>query len=302
MKRRSKYEGLQKRKAIAGYLFILPFIIGFLAFMVKPFFQSLYMSLCTVEVSAQGFTNHFEGIKNFKEAFTVDVDFSRLLTEELSRMWVNIIAIIVFSFFAALLLNQKFKGRAFVRGVFFLPVILSSGVIIGVEYDNPLMAAMRDVIEMNGGDGTSITDTIKNVLNVSGVGNSVFQTVFDIIDSIYDVVLASGIQIIILLSGLQTISNSMYEAASIEGCTAWESLWKITFPMISPLLLVNAVYTIVDFCMRTDNQVIEKIQEVMLAQLKYGPASAMAWIYFGIVMAVIALVSFILSKVVYYYD
>jgi ABC-type sugar transport system permease subunit len=217
-------------------------------------------------------------------------------------MLINVPAIIVFSFFAALLLNQEFKGRAFVRGIFFLPVILSSGVILGVEYDNPIMAEMRDVIEMNGGEAISITDTIKEILNTSGVGNRVFQVVFDIIDGIYDVVLASGIQIIIFLSGLQTISKSMYEAASIEGCTSWESLWKITFPMISPLLLVNLVYTIVDFCMRTDNQVIKKIQDIMLAKLSYGPASAMAWIYFGIVMAIIGLTSFILSKVVYYYD
>ena len=302
MKRRSKYEGLQKRKAIAGYLFILPFIIGFLAFMVKPFFQSLYMSFCDVQVGPGGFTNVYWGLKNFVEAFTVDLTFTRLLTEELTRMAINVPAIIVFSFFAALLLNQEFKGRAFVRGVFFLPVILSSGVILGVEYDNPIMAQMRDVIEMEGATGVSITDTIKEVLNVSGVGNSVFKVVFDIIDRIYDVVLASGIQIIIFLSGLQTISKSMYEAASIEGCTSWESLWKITFPMISPLLLVNLVYTIVDFCMRTDNQVIKKIQEIMLAKLSYGPASAMAWIYFGIVMAIIGLTSFILSKVVYYYD
>ena len=302
MKRRSKYEGLQKRKAIAGYLFILPFIIGFLAFMVKPFFQSLYMSLCDVQVGPQDFTNVYIVLKNFIEAFTVDLTFTRLLTEELSRMAINVPAIIVFSFFAALLLNQEFKGRAFVRGVFFLPVILSSGVILGVEYDNPIMAQMRDVIEMEGATGVSITDTIKEVLNVSGVGNSLFQKVFQIIDGIYDVVLASGIQIIIFLSGLQTISKSMYEAASIEGCTSWESLWKITFPMISPLLLVNLVYTIVDFCMRTDNQVIRKIQDIMLAKLSYGPASAMAWIYFGIVMAIIGLASFILSKVVYYYD
>jgi len=302
MKRRSKYEGLQKRKAIAGYLFILPFIIGFLAFMVKPFFQSLYMSLCDVQVGPGGFTNVYWGLKNFIEAFTVDLTFTRLLTEELSRMLIHVPAIIVFSFFAALLLNQEFKGRAFVRGVFFLPVILSSGVILGVEYDNPIMAEMRDIIELNGGNAISITDTIKEVLNTSGVGNKVFQVVFDIIDKIYDVVLASGIQIIIFLSGLQTISKSMYEAASIEGCTSWESLWKITFPMISPLLLVNLVYTIVDFCMRTDNQVIKKIQDIMLAKLSYGPASAMAWIYFGIVMAVIGLTSFILSKVVYYYD
>lgn len=302
MKRRSKYEGLQKRKAIAGYLFISPFIVGFLAFMVKPFFQSLYMSFCTVDISSKGFTNVFEGLENYIHAFTIDVEFTRLLTEELGRLAINTIAIMIFSFFVALLLNQQFKGRAFVRGIFFLPVILSSGVIIGVEYENELMASMRDVIELNGGDGTSITDTIKEILNISGVGNSVFNVVFDIVDGIYDVVLASGIQIIIFLSGLQTISKSMYEAASIEGCTSWESLWKITFPIISPLLLVNWVYTIVDFCMRTDNVVMEKIEEIMFTELHYGPGSAMSWIYFGIVLVAIGISSLILSKVVYYYD
>lgn len=301
MKRRSKYEGLQKRKAIAGYLFISPFILGFLAFMVKPFFQSLYMSICDVNVGGKGFTMEFIGLTNYIQAFTVDVEFSRLLTEELWRMIINVVAIMVFSFFVSLLLNQQFKGRALVRGIFFLPVILSSGVIIGVEYNNDLMAAMRDVIEMNG-DGTSITDTIKEILNTSGVGNSLFSIVFDIIDGIYDVVLASGIQIIIFLSGLQTISKSMYEAASIEGCTGWESLWKITFPMISPLLLVNWVYTIVDFCMRTDNEVMEKIQEVMTQYIEYDMASAMSWIYFGIVIAIIGVSSLLISKAVYYYD
>ena len=299
MKRRSKYEGLQKRKAIAGYLFISPFIVGFFAFMVKPFFESLYMSLCDVDISSKGSTNNFQGLVNYVNAFTADVDFNRLLVNELTRMAYNVIAIMVFSFFVAVLLNQKFKGRALVRGIFFLPVILSSGVIIGVEYENELMASMRDVVEMSG-DGTSITDTIKEILNISGVGSSAFNVVFDIVDGIYDVVLASGIQIIIYLSGLQTISKSMYEAASIEGCTAWESFWKITFPMISPLLLVNWVYTIVDFCMRTDNEVMEKIDEVMFSYMDYGSASAMSWIYFGIVLVAVGVTSLFISKVVYY--
>lgn len=300
MKKRKKYEGLQKRKAIAGYLFIAPFIIGFLTFMVKPFFQSLYMSLSNVEVSGKGFTNKFIGIENYVRAFTADVDFTRLLFEELGRMAINTIAIIIFSIFVALLLNQQFKGRAFVRAIFFLPVILSSGVIIGVEYENELMASMKDLIA-DSDTGTSITGTIKEILNTSGVGNDLFNTVFEIVDGVYDVVIASGIQIIIFLSGLQTISKSMYEAASIEGCTAWESLWKITIPMISPLILVNWIYTIVDFCMRTDNQVMEKIQEV-LELLNYGSASAMSWIYFGIVLVAIGISSLIISKVVYYYD
>ena len=142
MKKQKNLAGLQKRKAISGYLFIMPFIIGFLAFMVKPFFQSLYMSFCNVEVSGKGINMIFSGLANYVRAFTVDIEFNRLLTEELGFMIINTLAIMVFSFFVALILNQKFKGRAFVRAVFFLPVILSSGVILGIEYDNALLASM----------------------------------------------------------------------------------------------------------------------------------------------------------------
>ncbi len=301
MKKRAKVVGLQRRKAVAGYIFILPFIVGFLTFMVKPFFQSLYMSFCNVEVGPGGFNNIFVGLTNYLRAFTVDIEFNQKLVDEISRMCINSLAIMVFSFFVALILNQKFKGRALVRAVFFLPVILSSGVIIGVETDNSLMASVQSAIEEGVGT-TSITATIQDILVTSGVGVRAFETVFEIVDGIYDVAIASGIQIIIFLSGLQTISASMYEAADIEGCTAWESLWKITFPMISSLFLVNWIYTIVDFCMRSDNEIMEKISAEMIEQLNYGFASAMAWIYFGIVIAIIGISSLIISKGVYYYE
>ena len=300
-KQKRKTAGLQRRKAISGYLFILPFIIGFLVFMVKPLFQSLYMSFCTVEVSANGFRNLWSGLNNYIRAFTVDTEFNRLLVEEISRMCINSLASMVFSFFVALILNQKFKGRALVRAIFFLPVILSSGVILGVEYNNSLLSSMQEMIA-DSGAGTSITGVIENILVTSGVGSGLFQTVFDIIDGIYDVAISSGIQIIIFLSGLQTISDSMYEAAAIEGCTSWESLWKITFPMISSLFLVNWIYTIIDFCMRSDNAVMEKISEQMITQINYGFASAMSWIYFAIVIVIIGVSSFIISRRVYYYD
>ncbi len=301
MKKQSKVAGLQKRKAISGYLFIAPFIIGFLAFMVKPFFQSLYMSFCEVEVSGKGINFIFRGIDNYVRAFTIDTEFNRLLLEELGFMAINTLAIMVFRFFVALILNQKFKGRAFVRAVFFLPVILSSGVILGIETENTLLASMATMIEENT-NGSSITDAIQTILVTSGVGGSVFETVFEIVDGIYDVAISSGIQIIIFLSGLQTIPENMYEAAQIEGCTSWESLWKITFPMISSLFLVNLIYTVVDFCMRTDNEIMDKISTTMIAKLDYDFASAMAWIYFIIVIAVLGLISLILSKVVYYYE
>lgn len=301
MKKQSKVAGLQRRKAISGYLFIAPFIIGFLAFMVKPLFQSLYMSFCTVEVSPNGIHNVFKGLANYIQAFTIDTEFNRLLVEEISRMCINSLAIMVFSFFVALILNQKFKGRALVRAIFFLPVILSSGVILGVESNNALLASVQNMVEETTST-TSVTDAIKSILLTSGIGASAFEKVFDIVDGIYDVAIASGIQIIIFLSGLQMISTNMYEAAAIEGCTAWESLWKITFPMISSLFLVNWIYTIVDFCMRSDNQVMEKISDQMIQYINYGFASAMSWIYFLIVIVIIGVSSFIISKGVYYYD
>ena len=301
MKKQSKVAGLQRRKAISGYLFIAPFIIGFLAFLVKQLFQYLYMRFCTVAVSTNGIHNVFKGLANYIQAFTIDTEFNRLLVEEISRMCINSLAIMVFSFFVALILNQKFKGRALVRAIFFLPVILSSGVILGVESNNALLASVQNMVEETTST-TSVTDAIKSILLTSGIGASAFEKVFDIVDGIYDVAIASGIQIIIFLSGLQTISTNMYEAAAIEGCTAWESLWKITFPMISSLFLVNWIYTIVDFCMRSDNQVMEKISDQMIQYINYGFASAMSWIYFLIVIVIIGVSSFIISKGVYYYD
>ncbi len=299
--KKKKYVGLQKRKAVSGYLFILPFIIGFLLFMVKPMFDSLYMSFCTVNLGAGTVEKVWTGLANIYNEFRIDPEYTQRLADELWRMVVYTFGVIVFSFFVSLILNQEFKGRALVRAVFFLPVILSSGVILGLDENNYLMAQVANTVE-EVTTGVSITDAIQNILVTLGVGTRAFEVVFEIIDNIYDIAIASGIQIIIFLSGLQTISSSMYEAAQIEGCTKWESLWKITFPMISSLFLVNWIYTIVDFCMRSDNTVMDKFQSVMTVRLEYGLASAMAWTYFAIVAVIIGVTSFIISKVVYYND
>ena len=300
-KKKKKLVGLDKRKARAGYLFCLPFILGFLIFMLRPLLQSLYMSFTSVELGAGLFKMTWTGTANYYFSFRTDPEYVRLLTEELLRMVVYSLAIIVFSFFVSLILNQKFQGRALVRAVFFLPVILSSGVMLGLESNNQLIAQLQQTVE-NATSDFSITAGLQTILRTTGVGTRAFEKVFEVINNIYDVALASGIQIIIFLSGLQTIPGSMYEAAQIEGCTAWESLWKVTFPMISSLFLVNWVYTVVDFCMRSDNGVIDKIQTVMIQKQDYGTASAMTWVYFVVVMAFVGITSLFISKGVYYSD
>ncbi len=300
MARRSKMKGMKTRNALYGYLFILPFVIGFLFFMVKPLAQSLYMSLSEVTVSSAGYSYEYIGLENYIYTFTVDAEFNQMVVDEFGSMLYNAIATMVFAFFVALLLNQNFKGRTFVRAIFFLPVILSSGVLVGLEYNNTLLSSMKDIAMESNGD-TSVTTIIEGILENSGISHKLLNTIFEIVNSVYKVAIASGIQIIIFLSGLQGIPKSMYEAASIEGCSSWESLWKITFPMVSPMILVCWIYTIIDFFMNSDSSIMTKI-DTNVTLLKYGFSSAMSWIYFLIVLAIIGISSWLISKVVYYYE
>lgn len=300
-KQKNKLAGLQKRKAISGYFFIAPFLVGFLVFMIRPLIHSLRMSFCKIVLGDGQFQMNNIGWENFRYIFRVDPDFTRYLVEDIAKLCIYSVAIMVFSFFVALILNQKFKGRALVRAVFFLPVILSSGVMLGLEEKNALMQNIQSTMK-EASDTISITATLQDILRTAGVGVKVYEKLFEVMDNIYDVAISSGIQIIIFLSGLQTISTNMYEAADIEGCTKWESLWKITFPMISSLFLVNWIYTVVDFCMRSDSDLQEKITDTMRKSIEYGRASAMSWVYFVIVIAIIGISSLIISRRVYYYE
>ncbi len=302
MKKQRKKKTLAFKNAVAGYLFIAPFILGFILFMIVPLGQSLMMTFNEVNLGTGGFDMNWVGIKNYMDAFTVDPEFVPFLLSEISTMLLNTPATLIFSFFIALLLNQNFKGRGAVRAIFFLPVILSSGVIVGIEYNNALLQDMKDVISSNTND-TSVTGVLESILITSDSSpmSMMFMYVFQIIDKVYDIAIASGIQIIMFLSALQTISPSMFEAAKIEGCTAWESFWKITFPMVSSMILVNVVYTVIDFFLKTDNTVMTKISEEV-GKLNYGFSSAMAWVYFLCVIIILGIVSLIISKRVYYYE
>lgn len=300
-KQKNKLAGLQRRKAISGYFFIAPFLIGFLAFMVRPLLHSLYMSFCHVGLGEGEFKMEWVSLENFRYIFQVDPNYTRLLVEDVAKLFLYAVAIMVFSFFVALILNQKFKGRALVRAVFFLPVILASGVMLELESKNTLMQNIQQTVS-SAGDSVSITATLQDILKTAGVGLRAYEKLFEVMDNIYDIAIASGIQIIIFLSGLQTISVNMYEAADIEGCTKWESLWKITFPMISSLFLVNWIYTVIDFCMRSDSKLLERITDTMRVNLEYGRASAMSWVYFLIVIAIVGITSLIISRRVYYYE
>jgi len=295
---------LEGKNAVTGYLFILPFIIGFLAFMFFPIVESLQMVFSTVrmDTETQGFYMEFIGLENVDWVVNTDPNFRRYLVEEIGRMLLIVPAIIIFSLFVALILNQEFKARGFVRAIFFLPVILSSGVMIGLETNNSLLNSMADIIKEGNLMKSSVTKVLEDILVAEGAASDFMGYIFAIINQIYNIAMASGIQIIIFLSALQTIPPSMFEAAKIEGATSWECFWKITFPMVSSLILVNIVYSVVDYFIRTDNRVMELINQKIIKMMDYGVGTAMAWVYFLAVISIIGVAMAIISKRVYYYE
>jgi ABC-type sugar transport system permease subunit len=295
-----KKRGLAFRNAVCGYLFIIPFLIGFVVFLAVPLYNSLMMSFSVVGFSAEGFTLTPAGLNNYLRALTLDPLFNRMLLEELQKLGTQVPFIIVLSFFTALILNTKFKLRAFARAAFFLPVILSSGVIASVESNNSLLNSYQAMVE-EFSDVGRITDVLETLL-VGGMRRyQPVQFVLDAVNGVYTIMMASGIQILIFLAGLQSVPDSMYEAARIEGATAWESFWKITLPMVSSLILVAVVYSVVDTCIRTDSDLYVLIRNTMVgANLDYGYSAAMSWIYFAVIMLVILAAVGILTRVVFY--
>ena len=297
------YRTIPAKRARTGFLFILPFIIGFIFFMLKPLYVSMQMSLSRYVINTGEMT--WNNFYNYNYAFNTDPDYNRMLVDEISRMAINVIATLVMSFVIAVILNQKFKGRILCRIIFFLPVILSSGVLPGIETSSSSLNLINSMSQaMGDSSGVNISAALEDLLSVSGVASQVFDVIFQMIDAIYDIVMASGIQIIVFLSGLQSISPSLYEAADVEGCSAWESFWKITFPMVSPLLLVNCIYTIIDFFMKNNNQVMEHINNIYMngVRMDLGIAAAESWIYFGVAIVFIGISSFIISRAVKSYE
>jgi len=294
------------KNAVSGYLFILPFIIGFVAFLAYPLIQTVSFAFSRVHLRPAESTFELEwvGGANFNRALFIDVDFVWDLLGELQGMAFIVLPVLVFSLFVAILLNRKFVGRGFVRVIFFLPVILASGVLVGIETNNSLLELVATQIQeqnaMRAGVTGVIEDMMANLVGGAGIGEF-FEYVLEVINQIYNIAMASGIQILIFLAGLQTINPSIYEAASIEGATSWESFWKITFPMISPMILVVIVYSIIDYMVRTDSVIMDTIAAQQGVN-EFGLGAAFALIYFVVIAVIIGAVGFLVSRLVYYYD
>ncbi|MCQ6563539.1 carbohydrate ABC transporter permease [Paenibacillus mendelii] len=282
---------MEGRTAIGGYLFLLPWLVGLVLFVLYPLFYSMYMSFHRVRFTGEGMVLERPGWDNYTYAFFSDNVFVAAILGTLKNSLFIIPIIVVFAFFVAILLNLKFPGRFFFRGIFFLPVIFGTGQVIMQIFG----VASAGRLEML--DRYNVAIFITN--NLPEVWA---EPVLSVLNSFVLILWYSGVQILIFISGLQTIGISVYEAAKIDGATPWETFWKITLPAMTPFILLNLIYTIVDmFTLPLINPIMEMIVENMSKpQLGYGYASAQGWIYFIFMFALLLLVLLISRRWVYY--
>lgn len=307
-KSRISYE---KKKGLYGYGFIAIWIIGVIYMFIVPIFKSAWYSMCYTELvttadqaaqrgmTSAGIYTEWNNFGNYEEALFKNQDYLPKLTESLGAMVPQVIVVMIFSLFIALLLNQKFRGRTFARAVFFLPVLVATG---------PVLAVIKGDISTNGISSgeqfsalfqTDLVDELLQFLGIYNLNQQLTMTIQTITSDIFNLLWSAGIQILIFLAALQQIPVSAKEAASMEGATGWEYFWKITFPMISPMILANLIYTVIDTFIDSENPVMS----IVLAQsrgLRYGLSAAMAWIYFLIVAVALAIIVAIVSKFVFY--
>jgi len=314
-KKKKRASSLDKIKARSGWLFIAPFVIGFLVIYLPIVIDSIKFSFTEVKVqTGGGFIAEWVGLKNYQDALFDDPYFVMTLTSGIQRLLFDIPAIVIFSLFMAILLNQKMTGRVVFRAIFFIPVILATGIIDRIDQGNQMLSYMQDtsrtINSPNAGNGSTTDSAVLEIFTVMdfrwlfnsmrGVSMELVIYVVNAVNNILTIVNRSGVQMLIFLGGLQSISPAVYEAAHMEGASAWEVFWKITLPIISPMIFVNAIYTIIDSFTSKQNQVMNLIEYTYDQPGGQVLSSAMAWMYFVIVILMMAVVGLIISSFVFY--
>ena len=300
----------ERKKHLYGYGFIALWFIGTIWLFVIPVIKSIEYSLSTAmmhdkkDALAAGYTSagihtEWNNFANYIKAFTGDPDFPRDLVESIGQIIPQAFVIMIFSLFIAIMLNQKFKGRTFARAIFFLPVLIATGPIITVINGDMASQGISGATQFSALFKTDLVSELMEFVGIYNINPEFTTFIEDLTSDVLNLVWNSGIQILIFLSALQNIPPSAKEAANMEGATAWEFFWKITFPMISPMILANLIYTIIDAFVATDN----KVMNLILKQSRlgdYGFSAAMAWIYFAIIGAILGIVVLIVNRFVYY--
>lgn len=286
-------KGIEQRKSRTGFLFILPWVIGITIFFIIPIIQSFIFSLSDVSLTNDGIKTDFVFLENYIYIIKKDPNYLGILRKAVFSFMYSLPLIMIISMVLALVLNQKFKGRVVFRALFFLPVIIASGVVMDIIFSTTASTStamgVSDSITAN---MFSVQDIISK-LNMPVKVATYIQTA---VSSIFDLIWSSGIQIVLFISGLQSIPTSIYEASKVEGATKWEEFWFITFPQLSRITLLVAIFTMIELFTDKRNAMIGSAYNMMSSAI-YDEPSAMLWFYFAIIGLIMAVVVGLYSKV-----
>lgn len=295
---------LQQKRTINGYLFILPWLVGFAAFYVRSLFMTIQFSLSDLTVGVSGYDLSWAGLKNYVYAFSVHGSFKQVLTTSVIDMVVDVPLIIFFSLFMALMLNRKFKGRTLVRAIFFLPVILNAEAIVdAIETAAAMVSTGVSSSSQEIAQGSSGGMSIGYYIDLFGnlmISRDLLEYIVGAVNRITSIVSASGVQIVIFIAALQSIPSSMYEVAKIEGATGYETFWKVTFPMVMPHIITNIVYTVVDSFVSSD--VVTLAYDTAFSEFNYGLSSVFSLVSTVVTCLILVLVCGFISKKTFYYN
>lgn len=285
---------LEKQKQRYGFMFVLPWLIGIILFFMIPTAQTIIFSFSKVDVTTQGFETTFVKLSNFHYALRVDPMYAENLKSSLFNLAYTVPIIVVLSFIFAIILNGNFKGRLLARAVFFLPAIIATGVAL--SRFNAISGSTDNLsTEVSNAYFSGAIDFSEILLKL-GLPKLLTETISGYISEISSLIWKCGIQILLLISGLQSIGGYYYEAADVEGATAWEKFWFVTFPMMSNVFLVTVAYTVIDIMTTGGNPVIKQTNEMIINQQNYARSAAMLWIYFPIIGLIVGLVMLIVNK------
>lgn len=277
---------MRRRRTLEGLMFISPWIIGALLFFVYPIIVSIQLSFSDL-VNIKGMEMEWAGFKNFKDLIYNDTSYIANFLTAIKNTLINTPVTLVFSLFIAMLINRDIKGRGLFRTIFFIPVLLGTGYIMEI-----LVNDSASNVVSGGADSALITMLMKTVGSTFGSYVQVF------LSTITTVLWKSGVQIILFLAGLQGIPGTLYEASRCDGATEWENFWKITLPLVSPIILLNFVYTMIDSFTDASNPIISNIQhEFETAALDVG--AAMGWLYFLFTFIVCGIVFAVMKKLTF---
>lgn len=275
-KRTAAVLSFERRREVEGFAFMLPWIVGFMIFILIPLILSVKISFYQSKLTDL-YGGTYVGLENYKEVIK-NPNFGEAVFKAFLNSITQVPLVVGFALFVAVLLKQDFPGRVIFRVIFFIPVILS-GVVMTYLFSESV-------------GSVSVFSTLVSS-NASGFMARLFGG--SLTSQIGNVMWKSSVEILIFLAALQSVPAILYEVVELDGATAWESFWHITLPYISPFVILNCIYALIDSFVDAKNPVMSILLGIIGEGTKFGVASALSWFYM-LLSFIVVLIFILLTK------